>query len=91
MTSITTTRSNPCINPEKSSVIIIKQRIKGVEKMKAGRNRMPRHGIDYDGRGGYPPNCPYARGPPPPHQVPRPVPHPAMLDYELELQHVEID
>ncbi|KAI3866892.1 hypothetical protein MKX03_027125 [Papaver bracteatum] len=59
----------------------------------AGRNRMPRHGIDNGGgRRGYPPDGPYARGPPPPlpHQVPRPVPHPAMLEEELEMQHVEI-
>ncbi|KAI3901222.1 hypothetical protein MKX01_039748 [Papaver californicum] len=59
----------------------------------AGRNRMPRHVIDNGGGGrrGYPPDGPYARGPPPPpHPVPRPVPHPAMLEDELEMQHVEI-
>ncbi|OVA16341.1 hypothetical protein BVC80_8473g8 [Macleaya cordata] len=52
----------------------------------AGRNRMPRHAMD-NGRRGYPPEGPYARGPPP---VPRPGPHPAMLEEELEMQHIEI-
>ncbi|KAI3941886.1 hypothetical protein MKW98_009096 [Papaver atlanticum] len=54
------------------------------------------------GRGGYPPDGPYARGPPPPppYQVPRPPPHPvptppvpqypAMLQNELEMQRAEI-
>lgn len=53
------------------------------------------------GRGVYPPDGSYARGPPPPppYQVPRPpphpvptppVPHPAMLQNELEMQRAEI-
>ncbi|KAF8388828.1 hypothetical protein HHK36_025508 [Tetracentron sinense] len=49
----------------------------------AGRNRMPRHAMN-DGRRGYPSEGPYARPP-----MPRP-PHPAMLEEELEIQHVEM-
>ncbi|KAF8400989.1 hypothetical protein HHK36_014292 [Tetracentron sinense] len=49
----------------------------------AGRNRMPRRAFN-DGRRVYPTEGPYARGP-----VPRP-PHPALLEEELEMQHVEM-
>ncbi|KAF9615071.1 hypothetical protein IFM89_021642 [Coptis chinensis] len=48
----------------------------------SGRNRMARHGMEH-GRRGYPPETPYAR------PMPRP-PHPAMLEEELEMQHVEM-
>ncbi|KAK6914769.1 hypothetical protein RJ641_019886, partial [Dillenia turbinata] len=52
----------------------------------AGRNRMHR-APPFDNRRGFPPpEGPFIRGPP----MPRPPPHPAMLEEELELQHVEI-
>ncbi|WCJ39551.1 Protein FLX-like 3 [Euphorbia peplus] len=47
----------------------------------SGRNRMPRE--PYNERRGYPPERPFIRGPPMP-------PHPAILEDELEMQHVEI-
>ncbi|KAH9313517.1 hypothetical protein KI387_022144, partial [Taxus chinensis] len=53
----------------------------------AGRNRLPRHVLD--GPRGFPPgpgpirDGPYSRGP-------RPLPHPAVVEEELELQHEEI-
>ncbi|KAA8540297.1 hypothetical protein F0562_024140 [Nyssa sinensis] len=50
----------------------------------AGRNRIPRD--MFDNRRGYPLEGPLVRGP-----LPRPVPpHPALLEEELEMQHVEI-
>lgn len=49
----------------------------------AGRNRMPRNA--YDDRRGFPPEGHFVRGP-----MPRPPPHPALLEEELEIQHVEI-
>ncbi|XP_065866668.1 protein FLX-like 3 [Euphorbia lathyris] len=50
----------------------------------AGRNRMPREA--YNDRRGFPPERPFMRGP----HMPHPPPHPAMLEDELEMQHVEI-
>lgn len=50
----------------------------------AGRNRIPSDA--FDNRRGYPPEGPLFRGPMP-HPVP---PHPAMLEDELQMQHVEI-
>ncbi|KAL3528633.1 hypothetical protein ACH5RR_007955 [Cinchona calisaya] len=52
----------------------------------AGRHRIPREA--FDNRRGYPPEGPVLRGP-----MPRPMPHPAhpaLLEEELEMQHVEI-
>uniref|UniRef100_A0A5B6ZQP7 Protein FLX-like 3 n=1 Tax=Davidia involucrata TaxID=16924 RepID=A0A5B6ZQP7_DAVIN len=50
----------------------------------AGRNRIPRDA--FDNRRGYPPGGHLVRGP-----LSRPVPpHPALLEEELEMQHVEI-
>lgn len=50
----------------------------------AGRNRIPREA--FDNRRGYPPEGPVLRGP-----FPRPIlPHPALLEEELEMQHAEI-
>ncbi|PRQ51299.1 hypothetical protein RchiOBHm_Chr2g0142861 [Rosa chinensis] len=50
----------------------------------AGRHRIPREAmID---RRGYPLEGPYGRAPP----VPRQLPHPALLEEELEMQHAEI-
>ncbi|XAR67637.1 hypothetical protein NMG60_11002481 [Bertholletia excelsa] len=51
----------------------------------AGRNRVPRDA--FDNRRPYPPEGPLVRGPPMPRPMP---PHPAMLEEELEMQHVEI-
>ncbi|XP_051135833.1 protein FLX-like 3 [Andrographis paniculata] len=50
----------------------------------AGRNRVAREAFDH--RRGYPPEGPVARGPLP-HPIP---PHPAVLEEELEIRHVEI-
>ncbi|XP_030972929.1 protein FLX-like 3 [Quercus lobata] len=50
----------------------------------AGRNRGPREA--FNDRRGYPPEGPFIRGPP----MPRPPPHPALLEEELEMQHTEI-
>lgn len=50
----------------------------------AGRNRFPRD--TFDGRRGFPPERPFLGGPP----LPRPPPHPAILEEELEIQHAEI-
>jgi len=50
----------------------------------AGRNRIPRDA--FDNRRGYPPEGPLVRVPLP-RQMP---PHPAMLEEELEMQHMEI-
>lgn len=50
----------------------------------AGRNRLPREG--YTERRGFPPERPFIRG----HPMPQPPPHPALLEEELEMQHVEI-
>ncbi|XP_042513098.1 protein FLX-like 3 [Macadamia integrifolia] len=49
----------------------------------AGRNRMPRHPLN-DGRRGFPPERPFIRGPLPPPS------HPALLEEELEMQHIEM-
>ncbi|XP_059643281.1 protein FLX-like 3 [Cornus florida] len=50
----------------------------------AGRNRMPRDA--FDNRRGYPPEGPLVRGP-----LTRPMPpHPALMEEELEMQHIEI-
>ncbi|KAJ8553277.1 hypothetical protein K7X08_023955 [Anisodus acutangulus] len=49
----------------------------------AGRNRIPREA--FDNRRGYPVEGHISRGP-----MPRPMPHPALLEEELEIQHVEI-
>lgn len=49
----------------------------------AGRNRIPREA--FDNRRGYPAEGHITRGP-----MPRPMPHPALLEEELEIQHVEI-
>lgn len=49
----------------------------------AGRNRIPREA--FDSRRGYPADGHVARGP-----MPRPMPHPALLEEELDIQHVEI-
>lgn len=49
----------------------------------AGRNRIPREA--FDNRRAYPAEGHIARGP-----IPRPMPHPALLEEELEIQHVEI-
>lgn len=50
----------------------------------AGRHRIAREG--FDNRRGYLPEGPVLRGP-----LPRPMPpHPALLEEELEIQHVEI-
>jgi len=51
----------------------------------AGRNRGPREA--FNDRRGYLPEGPYARVPPMPRPPP---PHPALLEEELEMQHVEI-
>lgn len=50
----------------------------------AGRHRIPREAMN--DRRGYLLEGPYARGPP----MPRQLPHPAMLEEELEMQHAEI-
>ncbi|PON48129.1 Protein FLX-like [Parasponia andersonii] len=50
----------------------------------ASRNRVSREAVN--NRRGYPLEGPYARGPP----LSRPMPHPALLEEELELQHAEI-
>lgn len=49
----------------------------------AGRNRIPREA--FDNRRGFPAEGHIARGP-----MPRPTPHPALLEEELEIQHLEI-
>ncbi|CAN6570871.1 unnamed protein product [Malus baccata var. baccata] len=49
----------------------------------AGRHRVPREAMN--DRRGYPIEGPYGRGPPM-----RSLPHPAMLEEELEMQHAEI-
>lgn len=49
----------------------------------AGRHRIPHEA--FDNRRGFPPEGPLGRGP-----LPRLPPHPAMLEEELEIQHVEI-
>ncbi|XP_050232358.1 protein FLX-like 3 [Mercurialis annua] len=53
----------------------------------SGRHRISRDG--HNDRRGYPPERPYMRGPPMPHPPP-PSHHPAMLEDELEMRHVEI-
>ncbi|KAK7325122.1 hypothetical protein VNO77_29215 [Canavalia gladiata] len=53
----------------------------------AARHRVHREPLHP--RRGYPPDGPYARGPPMPRPPPIP-PHPAVLEEELELQHVEM-
>ncbi|KAK7335883.1 hypothetical protein VNO80_27994 [Phaseolus coccineus] len=53
----------------------------------ASRHRVHREPLN--GRRGYPPDGPYARGPPMPRPPPIP-PHPAVLEEELEFQHVEM-
>ena len=50
----------------------------------ASRNRISREAMN--NRRGYPLEGPYARPPP----LSRPMPHPAMLEEELEVQHAEI-
>ncbi|KAK7271960.1 hypothetical protein RJT34_28265 [Clitoria ternatea] len=55
----------------------------------ASRHRVHREPLS--ARRGYPPEGPYARGPPPmPRPPPHIPPHPAVLEEELELQHVEM-
>ncbi|BFG24294.1 hypothetical protein CerSpe_105680 [Prunus speciosa] len=49
----------------------------------AGRHRVPREAMN--DRRGYPLEGPFGRGPPM-----RPLPHPAVLEEELEMQHAEI-
>ncbi|XP_022889582.1 protein FLX-like 3 [Olea europaea var. sylvestris] len=49
----------------------------------AGRNRIPREALDH--RHVYPQGTPVVRGP-----LPRVMPHPALLEEELEMRHVEI-
>lgn len=53
----------------------------------ASRHRVHREPLN--GRRGYPPDGPYARGPPMPRPPPIP-PHPAVLEEELEFQHAEM-
>ncbi|KAJ1411166.1 hypothetical protein SESBI_21412 [Sesbania bispinosa] len=53
----------------------------------AGRHRVHREPMS--ARRGYPPEGPYARGPPPMPRPPIP-PHPALLEEELEVQHAEM-
>ena len=55
--------------------------LKGIEM--ASRNRIPREGMN--SRRGYPLEGPYARPP-----MSRPLPHPALLEEELEMQYAEI-
>lgn len=50
----------------------------------AGRNRMPREAMN--DRRGYALEAPFVRG----HPLPRALPHPALLEEELEMQHAEI-
>ncbi|XP_022723559.1 protein FLX-like 3 [Durio zibethinus] len=50
----------------------------------AGRNRIPHEA--FNDRHGFPPKRPFFRGPP----LPRPPPHPVLLEEELQMQHAEI-